>query len=124
MNYQYKISELVIPTIQTSQSIIPYNDSIAINVSEKIPNDSKSGFQSSKSNVMNLSIANGNIKEVSLERKHIPDESKGLKTEGEEDDIGKKSSILMDLLKPLDGKNIEDIEEESSSVLSSCSLKV
>ena len=124
MNYQYKFSESVITTIPTSQSIISNNDSIAINVSEKMPNNSKTDFQSSTSNVMSLSIANGKIKEVSLEPKSIPDKSKGLQTEGENDAIGKKSSILMDLLKPLDGKNIEDIEEESSSMISSCSLKV
>ena len=124
MNYQYKFSESVITTIPTSQSIISNNDSIAINVSEKMPNNSKTDFQSSTSNVMSLSIANGKIKEVSLEPKSILDKSKGLQTEGENDAIGKKSSILMDLLKPLDGKNIEDIEEESSSMISSCSLKV
>ena len=113
-----------LPTIQTSQPIILNKDSIAIDVAEKMPNDGKSGFQSSSPNVMNLSISNGKIKDVNLESKSIPDKSKGLQNEGEKDDIGRKSSILMDLLKPLDGKNIDDIEEESSSVLSSSTLKV
>ena len=124
MNYQSQFSELLIPTVQTSQPVTLNNDPIAINVAEKMPSDSKSGFQSSSSNVTSLSIANGKIKEASLERISIPDKSKGLQTEEEKDVIGKKSSILMDLLKPLDGKNIDDIEEESSSVLLSCSLKV
>ena len=113
-----------LPTTQTSQPIILNNDPIAINVAEKMPNGGKSGFQSSTPNVMNLSISNGKIKDVSLESKNILDKSNGLQTEGQKDDIGKKSSILMDLLKPLDGKNIDDIEEESSSVLSSSTLKV
>jgi len=118
------VSELRIPTTQTIKPVILNNDPIAINAAEKMTNDSKSGFQSSTSNVMSLSIANGKIKEASLERTSIPDKSKGLKTEEGKDDIGKKSSILMDLLKPLDGKNLDYIEEESSSVLSSCSLKL
>lgn len=113
-----------LPTTQTSQPIILNNDPIAINVAEKMHNDGKSGFQSFTPNVMNLSISNGKIKDVSLESKNILDKSNGLQTEGQKDDIGKKSSILMDLLKPLDGKNIDDIEEESSSVLSSSTLKV
>ena len=82
-----------LPTIQTSQPIILNKDSIAIDVAEKMPNDGKSGFQSSTPNVMNLSISNGKIKDVNLESKSIPDKSKGLQNEGEKDDIGRKSSI-------------------------------
>ena len=38
--------------------------------------------------------------------------------------LGKDSATLVDLFKPLDGKNIEEIEDESSSVFSDPSLKV
>ena len=39
-------------------------------------------------------------------------------------ELDDKASTLIDLFKPLDGKNIEDIDDESSAALSSCSLKV
>ena len=41
-----------------------------------------------------------------------------------QESLGENSNTLVDLFKPLDGKNIEDIEEESSSVFSDSSLKV
>ena len=41
-----------------------------------------------------------------------------------QESLGENSNTLVDLFKPLDGKNIEEIEEESSSIFSDTSLKV
>jgi len=129
---------LLVPTVLTNETIILNNDSIATTLAENVSNNSGSGFQSSPSNVMNLSIVNGKIKDGLVENqdfnkpstcqneevgnvKQIDSGSESLKST---EQLEEKSSTLMDLLKPLDGKNIEDIEDESSSALSSCFLKL
>ena len=55
------------PTVLTNETIILNNDPIATTLAENVSNNSGSGFQSSPSNVMNLSIVNGKIKDALAE---------------------------------------------------------